>query len=138
MPIYILLISILGHYRPTSKMRKLPNAIIVIFALISILFSSITLNAQNCNMFIVSFISIGAGIDRNMQKEFKSFLHEKYPHLSYEVSPAGYEGEGDYCFDLSDLSEEQQVAFREESIELLAKSRLVKILEQENCPNKLR
>lgn len=119
-------------------MRKLSIAIMVIFASLSILSRTITLNAQNCNMFIVSFISIGAGIDRNMQKEFKSFLHTKYPHISYEVSPAGYEGEGDYCFDLSDLSEEEQAAFREESIKLLAKSRLVEISEQENCPNKLR
>lgn len=119
-------------------MRKLSIAIMVIFASLSILSRTVTLNAQNCNMFIVSFISIGAGIDRNMQKEFKSFLHTKYPHISYEVSPAGYEGEGDYCFDLSDLSEKEQAAFREESIKLLAKSRLVEISEQENCPNKLR
>lgn len=120
------------------KMRKLSIAIVVSFAFLSILFRPITLNAQICNMFIVSFSSIGAGIDRNMQKEFESFLHTEYPHISYKVSPAGYEGEGDYCFDLSDLSEEQQAAFREKSIKLLAKSRLVEISEQENCPNKLR
>lgn len=119
-------------------MRNYFMAIVITFTLTSCLSPSINLDAQDPNMFVVSFISIGAGIDRNMEREFKSFLRTKYPQLSYEVSPAGYEGEGNYCFDLSDLSEEQQAIFREESLKLLEKSRLVEISEPENCPNKLR
>lgn len=93
------------------------------------------LEAQDPRMFVVSFISIGAGIDRNVQREFEDFLRIKYPQMSYEVSPAGYEGEGNYCFDLSSLSEEQQATFREDSLEILKKSQLVEISEQENCPD---
>ncbi len=93
--------------------------------------------AHACNMFVVSFISIGAGIDRDTVKEFEDFLNTKYPDLSYEANPAGYEGERDYCFDLSDLSEEQQAVFREESTHILQKSKLVQISEEENCPKKL-
>ena len=121
-----------------SKIRKLTITIVIAFALVGILFLSINLNARSCNMFVVSFISIGAGIDRNTQKKFENFLHTKYPDISYEVSPAGYEGEGDYCFDLSDLAEEQQATFREELKQLLQQSKLVIISEQENCPNGLR
>ena len=93
--------------------------------------------AQACNMYVVSFISIGAGIDDDTAQEFEDFLSTKYPDLSYEANPAGYEGERDYCFDLSDLSEEQQVTFREESTQILQKSKLVQISEPENCPKKL-
>ncbi len=93
--------------------------------------------AQACNMYVVSFISIGAGIDDDTAQEFEEFLRTKYPDLSYEANPAGYEGERDYCFDLSDLSEEQQVTFREESTQILQKSKLVQISEPENCPKKL-
>ena len=93
--------------------------------------------AQACNMYVVSFISIGAGIDDDTAQEFEEFLSTKYPDLSYEANPAGYEGERDYCFDLSDLSEEQQVTFREESTQILQKSKQVQISEPENCPKKL-
>ena len=90
-----------------------------------------------CKMFVVSFISIGAGIDKDTVKEFEEFLSTEYPDLSYEANPAGYEGERDYCFDLSDLSSEQQAAFREESTQILQQSKLVQISEAENCPKKL-
>lgn len=93
--------------------------------------------AQACTMYVVSFISIGAGIDNDTAQEFEEFLSAKYPDLSYEANPAGYEGEIDYCFDLSDLPSEQQAAFREESTKMLEKSKLVQISEPENCPEKL-
>jgi hypothetical protein len=119
-------------------MRKLITIMAIVFALIGILFLSITLNARGSNMFVISFVSIGAGIDRNTQKKFESFLSTKYPDISYKVIPAGYEGEGDYCFDLSDLAEEQQATFREELKQLLQQSKLVIISEQENCPKGIR
>ncbi|NEP86195.1 MAG: hypothetical protein F6K18_04815 [Okeania sp. SIO2C2] len=93
--------------------------------------------AKACNMFVVSFISIGSGIDRDTAQKFENFLSTKYPDISYEANPAGYEGERDYCFDLSNLPEEQQAAFRKESRQILQKSKLVQISEQENCPKKL-
>ena len=93
--------------------------------------------AQACNMYVVSFISLGAGIDDDTAQEFEEFLSIKYPDLGYEVNPAGREGEIDYCFDLSDLSPEQQATFREESTQILKKSKLVQISEPENCPKKL-
>ena len=93
--------------------------------------------AHACNMYVVSFISIGAGIDNDTAQEFEEFLKTKYPDLSYEANPAGREGEIDYCFDLSDLSSSEQAAFQAESSEILQKSKLVQTSEQENCPPKL-
>lgn len=93
--------------------------------------------AQACNMYVVSFISLGAGIDYDTAQKFEEFLSTEYPDLSYEANPAGREGEIDYCFDLSDLSDEEQAAFREESNQILQKSKLVQISEPENCPKKL-
>lgn len=92
---------------------------------------------EACNMFVVSFISIGAGIDRDTAHEFNDFLKTKYPDLSYETNPAGYEGEFDYCFDLSNLSQEQQAVFRAESTQILQKSKLVQISEPKTCPKKV-
>ena len=119
---------------------KLINSITVKIAVIIISVTMFMIAApltHACNMFVVSFISIGAGIDRDAVQEFEDFLSTKYPDLSYEANPAGYEGERDYCFDLSSLSEAEQVAFREESNQILQKSKLVQISERENCPKKL-
>ncbi len=119
---------------------KLVNsiAVTIIVALINIIVFIIAVPlTKACNMFVVSFISIGSGIDRDTAKEFETFLSTKYPDIPYEANSAGYEGERDYCFDLSDLSEEEQTAFQEESTQILQKSKLVQISEQENCPKKL-
>ncbi|NEQ39611.1 MAG: hypothetical protein F6K40_26495 [Okeania sp. SIO3I5] len=113
-------------------------AVTIVAALITITVLIIAVPlAKAGNMFVVSFVSFGAGIDRDTALEFENFLSTKYPDIRYEVNPAGYEGEFDYCFDLSDLSEEQQTAFQKESIEILQKSKLVEISEQDNCPKKL-
>ncbi len=93
--------------------------------------------AQACNMYVVSFISLGAGIDDDTAQEFEEFLSAKYPDLSYDANPAGREGEIDYCFDLSDLSQERKATFREKSAQILEKSKLVQISEAEECPKKL-
>ena len=125
---------------PEAMNGKFVNSISVTIAVAFISVTVFIISAPltyACNMFVVSFISIGAGIDRDTVKEFEDFLSTKYPDISYEANPAGYEGERDYCFDLSDLSEEQQAAFREESTQILQKSKLVQISEQENCPKKL-
>ncbi|MDJ0659057.1 MAG: hypothetical protein QNJ42_06145 [Crocosphaera sp.] len=118
---------------------KFVNAITVtiIVALINITVFIIAVPlTKACNMFVVSFISIGSGIDRDMAQEFETFLSTKYPDIPYETNPAGYEGERDYCFDLSNLSEEEQTAFQKESTQILQNSKLVQISEQENCPKK--
>lgn len=118
------------------KIEKMGKFIAVLLICISLLMTRVPL-VSACNMFVVSFISLGAGIDRDTVKEFEEFLKTKYPDLSYEANPAGYEGERDYCFDLSNLSPEQQAAFRQDSTQILHKSQLVQISEAENCPKKL-
>ncbi len=84
-------------------------------------------------MFVVSFISVGAGIDRNAQQDFESFLKSKYPNISYEKIPRGREGELDYCFKLSDLSATRRATLIEGSKQILTRSNLVKISENSNC-----
>ena len=94
--------------------------------------------AKACNMYVVSFISLGAGIDHDTAQDFEDFLSTEYPDLIYEANPAGREGELDYCFDLSVLSIDQQATFRQKSAQILQKSKLVQISELERCPKKLK
>lgn len=84
-------------------------------------------------MFTVSFISGGAGIDRNVQRNFESFLKSEYPNISYEKIIRGREGELDYCFKLSDLSATRRATFIEGSKQILTRSSLVEISENSNC-----
>ena len=84
-------------------------------------------------MFVVSFISVGAGIDRNVQQDFESFLKSEYPNISYDKIPRGREGELDYCFKLSDLSATRKTNFIEGSKQILTRSNLIKISEGSNC-----
>lgn len=90
--------------------------------------STFSKDANICNMNI-SFRSIGAGIDRKSYKSFLSFL-EKFENdeklkLTYEQIFWGREGEMDYCFHYSNLTDNQIIKFEKEIKELFIESKSV-------------
>ncbi|MGK7914491.1 MAG: hypothetical protein AB4038_02955 [Prochloraceae cyanobacterium] len=114
-------------------LRKSLLAFWVIVFLINTVLLVPIFKAEACHMFVVSFISIGTGINQNAQQDFDSFLKSEYPTISYEKIPRGREGELDYCFKLSDLSPTRRANFIEGSKRILTKVNLVKISENSNC-----
>lgn len=63
----------------------------------------------------VSFISIGAGIDRKAKPQYSKYIIEfaqkNKIKLNCEIVNWGREGEVDYCFELTELDEKQQELF---------------------------
>lgn len=90
--------------------------------------------------FSVSFISIGAGIDKKAKSDYDQYLvqYEQVNKikLSYEFTRWGREGEVDYCFKLSELDQKQKPLFIRETKDILKKSPLVRYIENEPCREK--
>lgn len=114
-------------------MIQLKWVILILSFIVETTFLVPIIQAGECHMLIVSFISTGAGIDRNVQQEFEFFLKTEYPNISYEKIIRGREGELDYCFKLSDLSVARKATFIESSKQILTRSSLVEISENSNC-----
>jgi len=81
-----------------------------------------------CNLN-VSFRSMGSGIDRKSYKAFltqiEQFENEEKIKLSVEQIFWGREGEMDYCFHYSNLTESQIIKFEKEIKELFIESKSV-------------
>ena len=90
----------------------------------------------------VSFFSIGTGTDGPMMQRFKDFItkynKEYNVELVYELNNWGREGEVDFCFQLTELSSNQQAEFIGKSQKLLAESKLVHVAENAQCHPKRR
>lgn len=89
--------------------------------------------ADSTCRFVVSFISIGAGIDNKAREEFDKFVLEysakNKEHIVYIPERWGREGEIDYCFKLNDLNASKQEEFIREAKGLLKESSLVRYKE---------
>lgn len=85
----------------------------------------------------VSFYSIAYGINHSAETALKNlistFENEESVQLSVNSVRWGREGEIDYCFDLSNLSESQRENFISRTTELLTNSELVRIMQNEPC-----
>ncbi|MFA7327573.1 MAG: hypothetical protein WC121_12960 [Candidatus Kapaibacterium sp.] len=81
--------------------------------------------------FIVSFISIGSGIDNKAKSSFVDLLKSK--DLEFNSVNWGREGEFDYCLKLDELDSANQVSFIEEVKQLLSGSELVRYKENATC-----
>ncbi len=93
--------------------------------------------SKNIGDVLISFISVGAGINSIALKQLEDFLNEfekknsikiKFSKITY-----GREGETDYCFDLSALKSDIRNMFISKSKELLNKSEHVNYLENKSC-----
>lgn len=89
--------------------------------------------AQGTTRFIVSFFSIGEGIDVKTHNEFVDFLNTYSPKIEYSPARWGREGEKDYCLGLTELSATQQTEFIKKANAILAKSKLVNVNENTKC-----
>jgi hypothetical protein len=89
------------------------------------------------NRLTVSFISIGEGTDfrakDSMDVFISSYQLENKKELKFEAVPWGREGEIDYCFMLSELSEKEQAKFIKALRDRLKFSELVQITENQPC-----
>jgi hypothetical protein len=90
--------------------------------------------------FSVSFISIGAGIDRKAKQEYDQFIvdfdQKNNVKLNYEVTSWGREGEVDYCFKLTELNKVQKDQFVAKSKETIKSSTLIRFRENMPCKEK--
>ena len=90
--------------------------------------------------FSVSFISIGAGTDKNAIQQFDAYIAEYQQKnklkLSFEITKWGREGEIDYCLKLSELDKKKQELFITKTKETLQSSSLVRYKENEACRQK--
>jgi hypothetical protein len=87
---------------------------------------------------VVSFYSIGGGIDEKLQGEFVKFLDAYPKKIVYDPARWGREGEVDYCLKLSGLSSSEQDNFVKKAKEMLSKSTLVHVYENATCVHKPR
>lgn len=85
---------------------------------------------------IISFISIGTGIDANAHEAIKKFIDEHPKKPLAETYHWGREGEIDYCLQLKELSSKEQKAFVEEVKKLAGKSDRVQFSENAPCVHK--
>ena len=87
--------------------------------------------------FIVSFYSIGAGIDRGQPEKLIAYV-EAYGNkintkVEYVETHWGREGETDYCFPLAGLSESAISDFKNGAKEALKSAEHVHFLENQAC-----
>ena|ERR1051326_5621709 len=85
---------------------------------------------------LVSFISIGAGIDAAIKEKYDAFLSGQQKKIKYDEAHWGREGEVDYCFLLSELSKKEQDDFVAKSKLMLSGSKLVIVSENVPCDKK--
>jgi len=86
---------------------------------------------------VVSFYSIGAGINTQARNALNNLLEEyttqKNLPVHVEKRPWGREGEVDYCIDLKDLTQKDRQQFINKSKEYLASQDWVRIKENTVC-----
>ena len=90
--------------------------------------------------FIISFISIGEGTDRNAKEILDAALNNwktsQKKDINYEEVHWGREGEVDFCFLLTELKEVDQKKFISEMKEKFNGHALVQFAENEPCLHK--
>ncbi|MCC7303547.1 MAG: hypothetical protein IT233_12980 [Bacteroidia bacterium] len=85
---------------------------------------------------VLSFYSIGSGIDNAHHEKWVELLNKHSPVLLYDKAGWGREGEVDYCLMLKELKPDEQVKFIASVKELLVKCEWVHIEEYKPCKNK--
>jgi hypothetical protein len=85
---------------------------------------------------VISFASRGSGIDYTTQASFLKWVGEFTPHVNYEETHWGREGEVDYCLKLSELSTTDQERFVKEARTQLGNKDLIFIKENTPCSHK--
>lgn len=100
--------------------------------------STVNLNTTQEEKYplVLSFYSIGSGVDGNHLRKFSEFLENYQPKLNPIITPWGREGEVDFCFTLNELSTKQRNQFVKQVREQLKDCKLVHINENAPCVHK--
>ncbi|MGE0128101.1 MAG: hypothetical protein AB7U82_08475 [Blastocatellales bacterium] len=102
--------------------------------------TSYSQTATENSRLIISFHSRASGIDGRAKREIDKFISsygkEKGVQLAKEVVRWGKEGELDYCFKLSEISEEDQKNFVSRIEVLVRNSDRTRMQENAPCRNK--
>ena len=89
---------------------------------------------------VVSFYSIGSGIDFNVAKEYNQMLNSYTTSegliLDFDKVSWGREGETDFCIRLNSFSKKEKENFLEKSQAILKKTERVHIKENASCRQK--
>ena len=95
---------------------------------------------NNTYSLVVSFISIGQGVDQKAIEQYNEFIaqfeKENNVKINLEKVPWGREGEVDYCIDLTGLDKKTAEKFSTKTEELLSKNNLVKVEKNAPCVHK--
>ena len=87
--------------------------------------------------FIVSFYSIGSGVDRGQPEKLKAYVtafgKKANTNIEYNVTYWGREGETDYCFPLKGLPDARITEFINGAKEALRTAEHVHFLENQVC-----
>ena len=92
-----------------------------------------TIETTNTSRFIVSFFSPGDGINRTAKKKFTEYLANNNTAITYSEIKWGREGEVDYCFNLDELNEAEQIEFIKDVKDHLGQAKKVNFLENKPC-----
>jgi hypothetical protein len=87
---------------------------------------------------VVSFKSIGTGVDADAQARMEKFIKEHPKKPKYEMYNWGREGETDYAFSLKEIKAADQAKFIEELKAAIGQSDRVDYKENEAPAGKLR
>lgn len=83
--------------------------------------------------FVISFISLGAGIDMSSYKLLNVYLESLGDQVTYEQVPWGMEGEIDYCINLNEINDIDREDITNKLHEMLHGSKLVIIKMNAEC-----
>lgn len=85
--------------------------------------------------FVVSFASIGAGIDDRTQADIVAFLKSLGDDVHYTEVPWGLEGEVDYCIDLTEGAKTRAPWIENDFRRLLERGKYVTLEKNSVCPH---
>lgn len=81
-------------------------------------------NASLCD-FVVSFISVGAGVNHEAHDAFSAYLKSLNDKVAFELEHWGMEGEVDYCINIVESDEDKRNEIRSKLKALLDDRKLV-------------
>ena len=94
-------------------------------------------NVPSSYSLVVSFYSIGSGIDYNKAQEYDNYLkdfQEQFgDYFSFDRVPWGREGELDYCIQFPTLNKEKAREFVNHTKDLLSNAQHVNVNENAQC-----
>ncbi|MFL5754358.1 MAG: hypothetical protein ACJ76F_13185 [Bacteroidia bacterium] len=91
-----------------------------------------TMSKETNYDFIVSFISIGAGIDHKTREKLDNFLETNKKKPVLDKIQRGREGETEYCFRFPEFSTNERKTFIEEVKKVVGTTDLVKFSENQS------